>query len=321
MRKHSLVATIALLFAVTALLGSGSMTTAAAASKQRIPLLTAASTGTWYIVGSGMAQVINKYVPGVQVTVETGGGAMNAMRIGKKEAILGMTMCDNAHFAYYGGREYTEAYKDLRVVLSGHASPMKIIARAGSGIKTFNDLRGKRVALGYSGSAQAVTAVAICETLGLKPGKDFDVRWLTPEEGAGALKDGVIDATFAYPADPSGSIIELANSIDIVFVQYDVDKVVAKHPYWFKQVLKAGTYRGQNQDYYGVSGVVLLVTHKDADPELIYQITKALLEHPDELGQVHPAAKEWTIENITRGVTIPYHTGTERYLREKGVLK
>ena len=46
-----------------------------------------------------------------------------------------------------------------------------------------------------------------------------------------------------------------------------------------------------------------------------------ILEHTAEIGEVHPAGKEWHLQNAVAGVAIPFHPGAARYLREKGALK
>lgn len=53
----------------------------------------------------------------------------------------------------------------------------------------------------------------------------------------------------------------------------------------------------------------------------ISNIVKTVYERSSELAEVHPAGKEWTSDNATRGVVTPWHPGAEKYLREKGVLK
>lgn len=290
-------------------------------SPRQISIIGGSSSGSWYLVAGGQAQVISKYIPGLKAIAEPGGGAENIIRVAKKEVQFGMVMSDNAYYALKGTREFKQPYPDIQAVMGGHDNPMKLLTRKDSGITSVADLKGKKVGLGYPGSSQAVTSAAIMETLGLKPDKDFKSAWITPGEIADALLDKTIDAGFMYIADPSGSIVDLITKVPIRFIPLDVDKILAEHPYWYKTVVKAGTYKGLDEDYITQGANVILVTHKDTDPELVYQVTKTLLEHVDEVGAAHPAGKEWNLQNVKRGITIPFHPGAEKYLKEKGVLK
>jgi TRAP transporter TAXI family solute receptor len=288
---------------------------------KRISIIAGASSGSWYLVAGGMAKVINKYVPGVEATAEPGGGAENIIRVANKEVTFGMVMSDNLYYAIKGTREFKEAYPNILAIYGGHDNPMKLLTRADSGINSVADLKGKKVGMGHPGSAQAIASAADLETLGLKVDKDFKAMWLNPGEIADALQDKTIDAGFMYIADPSGAMVDLTTKIPIKFINYDVDKIVQAHPYWYKTKLKAGTYKGQDGDYFCQGANVVLVTHKDTDPELVYQVTKALLEHVDEVAEAHRAGKEWNLQGATRGIATPYHPGAAKYLKEKGVLK
>lgn len=284
-----------------------------------VSIIGGSSGGSWYLVAAGQANVIKKHVPGVDATAQPGGGAENIIRVAKKEVVFGMTMSDNAFFADKGAREYRKKYPEIRAIMGGHDNPMKLIVRTDSGINSVADLKGKKVGMGYPGSAQAITTADLMESMGLRPDQDFKAQWLTPKEVAEALQDGTIDAGFIYIADPTGLIIELASRTPIKFIPLDLGKALAGKPYWYKTKVPGGTYKGIDEDYVTQGANVILITHKDTDPDLVYQVTKALFEHVDEVGETHPAGKEWNLQNATRGVTIPFHPGAERYLKEKGV--
>ena len=286
-----------------------------------VSIIAGSSSGSWYLVAAGQANVIKKYVPGVEATAQPGGGAENIIRVAKKEVVFGMTMSDNAFFAEKGEREYKKPYPQIRAVMGGHDNPMKLITRKDSGINSVADLKGKKVGLGYPGSAQAIASATIMQSLGMKPGKDFTAQWLNPREVAQALQDKTIDAGFIYIADPTGLIIELASRTPIKFIQMDLKKILNNRPYWYKTKVKGGTYKGIDKDYITQGANVILITHKDTDPKLVYEVTKALYKHSDEVGAVHPAGKEWIPANATRGVVIPFHPGAAKYLKEIGVLK
>lgn len=315
-KRRTVVVLMATLIVLSGMVGAP-----AYAAKTFINMLCGSSTGTWFIVGGSIASVLNKYVPDIQVTCEPGGGSINAMRVGKGETQLGMTMSENAYYAIIGKREYEEAFPNLRAIGGGFMNPMKLITRAESKINSISDLRGKKVVLGYPGSVQAICATEIMETFGMVADKDYAARWLNPGEACDALRDKAVDAMFLYIGDPASTVLELETAVALKFIPYDVDKVIKGHPYWYKGAVKAGTYKCLTTDYECLCAQVILITAAQVDADLVYRITKAIYDHPDELGQVHPTAKEWVLSNALKGVAIPLHPGAEKYFKERGILK
>jgi TRAP-type uncharacterized transport system substrate-binding protein len=57
-----------------------------------------------------------------------------------------------------------------------------------------------------------------------------------------------------------------------------------------------------------------------SDEQLIYNITKTLFEKKDELVKVHKDASFLDLANQMSGASpIPFHPGSLRYFREKGL--
>jgi TRAP-type uncharacterized transport system substrate-binding protein len=60
----------------------------------------------------------------------------------------------------------------------------------------------------------------------------------------------------------------------------------------------------------------------DAMPEdLAHDITKILFERQATLAEIHPQARELSLERALIGASIPFHPGAIRYYRERGVWK
>jgi len=69
-----------------------------------------------------------------------------------------------------------------------------------------------------------------------------------------------------------------------------------------------------------------LLANKQADPELIYQIVKTIVERNREFADLQPGGRDFTIDKMRMFVEqnlvpMPFHPGAERYWREKGVLR
>jgi TRAP transporter TAXI family solute receptor len=298
---------------------------AIAAPVQFISIATGGTGGTYFILGSGMAKIIEKYVPNVKVSVEsTAASTENIRLIAAKKVQFAIVMPDGAYFGYYGGREFKDTkYPNLRSVMAGHTSPMHFMVRANSGIKSLADLRGKRVALSAPGSTAVFMAESALEAYGL-PKKDYKPMLLSYTEQADALRDGTIDMACIFAGAPASAALDLCTTHDITFLSVgpeEMKKVLKVHPYCKPIVIKAGTYRGQNADVQTFATSSILITYAELEPELVYTVAKAILEHTPELKEVHPQGAEYDLADAAEGVAIPLHPGAAKYLMEKGVLK
>ena len=157
MRRGFVVGALATLFAVFAsgLFGN----TALAADKEYIKIAGGASGGTFFMIASGMSKLVNENAKWVDATPEVGGSVLNVRRIGTQKLKFGMVTTDTAYHGIEGGPEFKgERYPDIRAVFSGHVSYWHMFTLAKSGIKTIQDLKGKRVSIGYpGGSVEVVT--------------------------------------------------------------------------------------------------------------------------------------------------------------------
>jgi TRAP transporter TAXI family solute receptor len=272
-----------------------------------------------------MGKVIEKYVPGIKVSVEsTAASTENCRLVAAKKVQFAIVMPDSAYFAYKSGREFGEKkYPEIRGVMAGHTSTMHFIVKASSGIKSLTDLKGKRVALSAPGSPSAFIAEAALEAYGLTK-KDYKPKLLTYSEQVNALRDDTIDMACVFAGVPASSAMDISSTHSVIFLGIgpeEVKKITTKHPYWTAGMIKEGTYKGQNARVPTLASPAMLITHADVDAELVYSVAKAIMEHTPELKDVHPQGAEWNLADAMEGVAIPFHPGAERFLREKGVLK
>jgi len=68
------------------------------------------------------------------------------------------------------------------------------------------------------------------------------------------------------------------------------------------------------------------LAHKSADPALIYQIVKTIIDHRRALGELHPGGAEFSVDKTRASIgrkLVPtaFHPGAERYWREANVLR
>lgn len=297
---------------------------AAASADQQVNVSIASGTsgGAFYMVGAAIAQVIQKYTPINANSEATGGTSENIRLVSSEETDIGMAMADDLIYAAKGERGYRKPAENLRVLMSGQTNTFHIITKADSGIKTLKDFKDKNVSLGPKGAPffgpDLLKAVA-----GLERGKDYRGQYLGHDQAADALANGDIDALIATLAYPAGAYSNLAMTNDIVFIQLtddDMKIIREKFPYWKDVIIPKGTYKNET-DVRTAAVPVWLFTTDSMDEETAYQITKAILEHSEELAKIHPDAGKYKIDSALEGVTLPLHPGAEKYYREVGLIK
>jgi TRAP transporter TAXI family solute receptor len=294
---------------------------ASAAKKTYITIGTASTGGTFYIIGGGVANLLNKYLPNVEAVakVTPGSSAENIPALTKKRIELAFNTSDQAYYGYHGGAMYKEAYPDIRIVMSTYSGPLHFIVLAKSGITSCKQLEGKKIAMGARGSTQEKMALAVLDAYGVK---EYNPYRLTIAETINALRDGTVDAGNPPAGVPIASVMDLASTHDIRILPIEEEplaKILKENPYWSREVIPANSYRGQTEDVPSFAYYTVITTHKDVDEDLLYNITKLLIEKNDELAKVHPVGKHFNLQNATKGVVTPFHPGAKRYFAEHGI--
>ena len=326
MRKGLVVAT-ALVFALVLLMGAAS--TPVQAEQKFVTIGTGGVTGVYYPTGGAICRLVNKTRKehGIRCSVEsTGGSVYNLNAIRQGELDMGVAQSDWQYHAYNGTSKFADAGpdKDLRAVFSVHPEPFTVVARKDSGIKTFTDLKGKRVNIGNPGSGQRGTMEELMSAYGWT-NADFKLASeLKPDEHAKALCDNKIDAFVYTVGHPTGNIQEAAATCDVVLVDVSgpvVDKLVKENPYYRYATIPGGMYRGTDTDTKTFGVGATFVSSAKVPADIIYNVVKAVFENFDEFKKLHPAfailKKE---EMIKDGLSAPLHDGAVKYYKEAGLM-
>lgn len=299
-------------------------TTTPPAEVKEVTIVTGGSSGTYYPIGGAMAQIITKYVPGVKATAVTSGASVvNARKVGELEAEFGLLQNDVAYYAYNGLEMFKDSKLDkLRGVATLYPEIIQIVTLKENNIKTIYDLKGKKVAVGAPGSGTAVDAMQILKAAGIDE-SNTEIRYLNFKEVSDALKDKTIDAGFIVAGIPTAAVSDIAAVRDVAIVEVPDEiyqKLKEDYPFYTQVIIPAGTYKGVDEDVKTVAVLAMLATNADLPDDLVYQITKAIFEHRDELVAAHKRAEDITLETALEGMSIPLHPGAEKYYKEKGLL-
>jgi len=309
-------------------LGLGAAGTAASAD-QFITIGTGGVTGVYYPAGGAICRLVNKgrKEHGVRCSVEsTGGSIYNLNTIRGGELDMGVVQSDWNYHAYNGTSKFEEAgpNEELRSVFSLHPEPFTLVARKDSGIKTFDDLKGKRVNIGNPGSGQRGTMEVVMAAKGWTMDDFALASELKPAEQSQALCDNKIDAMVYVVGHPNGSIKEATTSCDTVLIPVDgpaIDKLVADNSYYRKAVIPGGMYTGSDEDIATFGVAATFVSSTNTPPEMVYEVVSAVFENFDDFRQLHPAFEHLDKKEMTKeGLTAPLHDGAVKYYKEAGLM-
>ena len=328
--KKALIVGIAILVGIGFYLGSAP--SGAEARTTFVTIGTGGITGVYYPTGGAIARIVNKKRKeyGIRCTVEsTGGSVFNVNAIMAGDLEFGVVQSDRQYQAYNGSPDSEwdgKPQTSLRAVFSIHPESVTLVATVKSGIKTINDLKGKRVNIGNPGSGQRQNSIDALSAVGFDYEKDLKAEGVKAAEAPGLLQDGRLDAFFYTVGHPSGAIKEAtAGATKVMIVPITgpgIDTLLGKYPYYAKSVVPSKLYpgaanRGDDVQTFGVKAT--FVTSAKIPDAVVYAVTKEVFENFDSFKKLHPAYQVLTKKGMLEGLSAPLHPGAEKYYKEAGL--
>jgi hypothetical protein len=314
---------------------------AAAQEMKFFRIATGGTAGTYFPIGGLIANAISNPpgsrpceeggscgVPGLVATaVASNGSVANINGIGGGTIESGFSQSDVAYWAYSGTGVFADRGKVevVRAIANLYPESIHVVARAGAGIESVADLKGKKVSLDEPGSGTLVDARIILEAYGITE-DDIEAEYLKPNQAAELMRDGNMDAFFFVGGFPAGAISELATSMDIILlpiVDEQLHAILEEYPFFAKHTVPGGTYQGLDADVETISVGAQWMTSAEQPEDLVYGITKALWNDNTRklLDSGHAKGKEIRLETALDGIGVPLHPGAERFYKESGLIK
>jgi TRAP transporter TAXI family solute receptor len=298
---------------------------AMAQEKVNLFIATGPTSGVYYPLGGGMADLLTRYVPNLNVTAGTTAGSIaNLQLMQGKRADVALSMADASWDAFKGQQKFQGKPVEVRALMVLYPNRMHVVTVEGTGISKFSDLKGKRVSTGAVNSATEVMALRLMEAQGLTL-KDIQQERLDPGKSADAIKDKKLDAFFWVGGVPTAGVTELAATPGIKIKMIDHDDGVAGMvkvygPLYVKDVIPAKTYPGMDQPNRIATVWNVLVARADLPDQLAYDIVKTMFERKEDMIRVHKESQNFDYKYQTNATAvIPFHPGAVKYFAEKGV--
>jgi hypothetical protein len=293
---------------------------------KNVSFSTGAQSGTYYPLGVAIANVWTNAAIGLNVTAEaTGGSVENVRMIGSKQTEVGFVESLIADWAYTGKEMFKDKkIENVRGLISLYPNTMQTVVKVKSGIKTYPDLKGKKVVVGIQGGSTPLNMQVVLESYGMTM-NDIKPQYLAYGPAMDMLKDDQVDAVLVDAGAPSSAIIDISTQHQVRILSIDpanIKAIKAKLPY-FSDVytIPKGTYKGIDEDVTTTGSLATLCISAELPDDLVYNMTKVLFEKKADVVKVHEKGNTINLKNATDGFSIPIHPGALKYYKEQGAVK
>lgn len=204
---------------------------------------------------------------------------------------------------------------------------LTVIAAGDAGVRTIADLKGKRVAwvIGSPALNQNITAMLAFA------GLTWDDVRKVEFGGFGAAMDGIINnqVDAAFSSSISGKAYQIAKSprgLVYPLISHK-DKagwarMNAVAPFFFPFMGTEGAELSKNKPAESATyPYPILMTYASQDANLVYNMTKAMVETYDMYKSAAPGNAGWAVERQNFAWVIPFHDGAIRFWKEMGQWK
>ncbi|WP_255420891.1 TAXI family TRAP transporter solute-binding subunit [Micromonospora sp. HM5-17] len=274
---------------------------------RQLRIATGSPTAVYHAVGQSLATILNRELPDVSASVlVTAASAENVELVSSGQAELGFTQADILPADASPGpglSAIARIYDDL----------LHLVTRAQGPIHRLEDLRGRRVSIGAPGSGTAVTATRLLEVAGVAD-ELADTLRLGIDDSVAALRAGQVDAFFFSGGLPVKAVADFAAEVPARFV--DLGAWVEPLRRSYREV-----YVGRDipTSAYGTEPVTTvavpnyLVVAADLPEQLVYDVTRLLMQRRDELADAHPEAARLNPQSAITTTPLALHPGAARY--------
>jgi len=317
MKASQLVWTLALV-----LWAAGFLITSSEASAVNLKLMTGPQGGSWYPLGGALAELVGKALPEVNISVLPGGGITNIKAVEEGKAQMSFSNAVSAIDALEGREPFRKKAEKIRHMLILYPQYFQIVVLEDSGVQTPMDLKGKAIAPGIKGYTGEQMARHLLQVYGLSYRDMSKVQYISYADAIGLMKDGHIQAFMPVTTVPASSVIDLATDRKIRLLSLPEDKLAelqAINPGYVKRTIPKGTYQGVDYEVTTFGTFTHLIVHADLPEDLVYQMTKIIVENVATLGEVVKDIQGITPQDMAAELSgIPYHPGALKYFKEIG---
>ncbi|MDR2780000.1 MAG: TAXI family TRAP transporter solute-binding subunit [Synergistaceae bacterium] len=294
-----------------------------------ITVLTGPSSGIYFPIGGAFSTFIGSLGYKTSATA-TGATAENINALLTDQGEMAIAMADSVIQAVeaFGAYEGKPKATDLRAMMGLWPNFCQIVTTEDSGIKKFEDMKGKRVGVGAPNSGVELNARMMFEAHGMTYA-DCKVDYLSYGEAIDQMKNGMCDVAFVTSGLGNATIQELGTSKKITFVPVEgeaLGRLLEKYPFYIEATIPADTYKTA-KDTTTAAVMNIMLVDKELPDEVVYDLLENIYSPAglEAIQASHATAKaNINIDTATRGIagtSVPFHDGALKFYKEKGILK
>lgn len=288
-----------------------------------------ATGGFWHVCAEGIAGIIRKELPGSNITVIPGGSDANIAMLQRGEVDLAITGTDSAHSAINGWSAFPEPIplKDVNTIAKLYDAKIQFVVLDNVGINSIEEIKKKKIPLklsvGQRGSGMELGAKRILEEYGmtLEDIEDWGGRvvYFGPVESIRMMGDGQLNAYIDLTLIPRINLTELAlkRNFKILPIRDDVVENMAKSFNYMPSIIPKGTYQGITEDIPTICVANGLFASGRLDEQVVYLVTKTLVDNIDNLSQIHSQLSNITASYMNKPIVFPVNPGAQRAYQEE----
>lgn len=280
---------------------------------------TASQGGTFFVYGSGYANLISEELGVTGGAEVTGGPMQNMALVHTGEAAMGMTTMGPAQVSIQGksplapGLEMTNVCAHFPM----YETPFHAVALSGSGITALSEIpAGSRIGFGPAGSTGDTYFPEMLTALGI----EFERRNGGWNDLGGQLQDGLIDVIGFAAGVPIPQVAELEASNDVNIIEFTAEEQALMTSVFpvSNFDIPAGTYVSLTEPARAVSMWNFAIVNCDLPESFVYEATRVIMEDNARMMQIHSSASTTIFENWDKNTVIPWHPGAARWFTENG---
>ena len=319
---------------------SGGASATPAAAPVEILFASGSAGGAWAQTATMFSDRCQENIPNFTYTIVPGGGASNVILVSRGECNVGMTFLTNLSDICKGIGQYEEEFPDgaqnLRVMCRLGVTSWGHIVISEANAKKYNissmqDIIDQKLPLKFNvgsvGQGDELFARRMLAAYGTTY-EDIE-SWggqVTYSPNGDAIDRFVngnqCDVLIFVEKLGLAEVTELFSSRDCVLVSID-DAILQSLADDYNYVIGSApieTYKGMTAPFNTVYQEQVVFTRDDMDEELIYKMTKTILENKDEWIKVNASFTSFDPANAYKGIPCELHPGAERAYKELGLM-
>jgi uncharacterized protein len=302
----------------------------AAHAQQKIDVIFSAGPtgGSWTPMAAAVSQIVNKRFTDLNVQVEPGAALVNMEKIRNDKADVGWSMTTVMFDAQSGKGQFAGKQTDKGLFVANfYPNVWQLVVPSNSNIKSIKDLKGQPVALPARGNTSLADGWETLLKVNGMTLNDLGAKSYGPvSSNAETVKNRQAMAAGWFTTVPASFVLDLGSAMQLRVLAVSDEEMEALrkiNPGFVPYTIKAGVYKDQGvtQDIRTFQSPTVLIASSSTPADVIYKITKAIIEGRDEFGNVTSVMKGVTASDMAENFGMKLHPGAEKYYREAGLLK